>query len=239
MVSDTQLGWFVHCPWGLHPSTGFPETNLCFNINQWLRNEFLPKPPCLWSHNIFFLNLFFFWIKCLNKGKKESRAVLSSPTGPHEVQKFNNMTDSVFLCCLYFFRVFWRAFSLHLAPPCSHTMVSSVIFLVNFVGTERWVVCTPFMSGMSRRTFWLVLLHSEYSWQWYRKDTWGKGQCEGQGKENNVSKQKRKDAKYTVTMCWSINLGKTPTPPLFLTVYWYKFAIQITQYKNILSLVAH
>lgn len=59
-----------------------------------------------------------------------------SLNGPYEVQKFINMINFVFRECvsgLYFKYSF-------LTPLCTHTMVSSVIFLVDLVGTERWVV---------------------------------------------------------------------------------------------------
>lgn len=104
-----------------------------------------------------------------------------------------------------------------LAPLWTHTMVSSVIFLVNFVGTERWVVCAPFMSGMSRRTFWLVLLHSEYSWQWYRKDTWGWGQ--GGGGEKKKTPHVNKTHRKTLWCEWVQMQGRKDTTQLCRKVY--------------------
>lgn len=84
-------------------------------------------------------------------------------------------------------------------PVCTHTMVSSVIFLVDLVGTERWVVCAPFMSGMSRRTFWLVLLHSEYNWQWYRNDTWDWKEEEWEGARQAGTREEKTDVNTTDT----------------------------------------
>lgn len=49
----------------------------------------------------------------------------------------------------------------------SHTMLSLADFFVSLVESkECWEEVDSLASGMSRRTFWFVLLHSEYSWQW-------------------------------------------------------------------------
>lgn len=54
--------------------------------------------------------------------------------------------------------------------PCYaglHTGVSSATFFRSPAAREEcWVPSEPSASRIFRRTFWLVLLHSEYSWQW-------------------------------------------------------------------------
>lgn len=117
--------------------------------------------------------------------KENRRADFSPQNGPYEVQKFINMIGFLFFCCC--FLECFRRFPL--CSLCAHTIVSSVIFLVILVGTERWVVCAPFISGMRRRTFWLVLLHSEYNWQWYRNDTWDWGWKTARREETRVEKR--------------------------------------------------
>lgn len=59
------------------------------------------------------------------------------------------------------------------APPASlHTGVSSATFFRSPAASgECWGPSEPSTSRIFKRTFWLVFLHSEYSWQWYRKDT--------------------------------------------------------------------
>lgn len=56
--------------------------------------------------------------------------------------------------------------------PGLHTGVSSATFFKSPVASKEWWGSSePSASRIFRRTFWLVFLHSEYSWQWYRKET--------------------------------------------------------------------
>jgi hypothetical protein len=63
---------------------------------------------------------------------------------------------------------------LTLAIACLHTGVSSATFLRSPAARGEWCGSSePSASRIFSRTFWLVLLHSEYNWQWYRKETCG------------------------------------------------------------------
>lgn len=98
-------------------------------------------------------------------------------------------------------------------------MVSSVIFLVDLVGTERWVVWAPFISGMSRRTFWLVLLHSEYNWQWYRNETWDWMEEKWEGVKTSGDTGRKRQTSIKMTPRY---LSESSTPA---TICWLKLRL--------------